>query len=285
MTVLGKILVFANLVFGLLVCGLIVVVYVARTNWKTGYDEYKNNYNVLNSRFATLKEEMATEQRKGQEEATRLQGEVDKATKAAEAEHNAHEATKRAFADESKKGVGESSSVQQLKADIDRRNAEVKTLEDAVKGKDEQINKMVQASNKLRDERVAAVIKANSLDQRVNQLVAQLEATTKENVRLRRSGGSVAGSTVSSENPPPQNVEGLIKQVDPSGLVTLSIGSDAGLARGHTLDVFRLSPAQYLGQIRLTDVRANEAVGRPVGRMKGPVQVGDRVASNVSTKG
>lgn len=38
MTALGKILVFFNLLFALVTGGLIVQVYLTRTNWKTGFD-------------------------------------------------------------------------------------------------------------------------------------------------------------------------------------------------------------------------------------------------------
>jgi hypothetical protein len=87
------------------------------------------------------------------------------------------------------------------------------------------------------------------------------------------------------KNPPGDQVEGLIKQVDSSGLVTISIGSDAGLAKGHTLEVFRLSDkpseSKYLGTIRILDVTAKQAVGQPVGRLFATPRSGDRVASRL----
>jgi hypothetical protein len=95
-----------------------------------------------------------------------------------------------------------------------------------------------------------------------------------------------AAAAAAGKNPPAEGVEGLIKQVDPaSGLVTITIGSDAGLAKGHTLEVFRLSPtAKYLGTIRIIEVTATRAVGRPQGAMTDALQVGDRVASRVLGK-
>jgi hypothetical protein len=89
----------------------------------------------------------------------------------------------------------------------------------------------------------------------------------------------------SAKNPPADNVEGLIKEVDPkSGLVTITLGSDAGLAKGHTLEVFRLSPApKYLGTIRILEVTVSQAVGQPTDR-SATMQVGDRVASQLLKK-
>ena len=63
--------------------------------------------------------------------------------------------------------------------------------------------------------------------------------------------------------------------------MTISIGSDAGIAIGQTLEVFRLETSKYLGKIKIVDVRPNEAVGSPVQRMLAPVQVGDHVASKI----
>ncbi len=91
------------------------------------------------------------------------------------------------------------------------------------------------------------------------------------------------------KNPPAENVEGLVKNTDASGLMTLTIGSDAGLTKGHTLELFRLNPAapsqsKYLGTIRLLEVEAHQSVAQPVGRLSSPPQRGDRVASRLLGK-
>jgi BMFP domain-containing protein YqiC len=87
------------------------------------------------------------------------------------------------------------------------------------------------------------------------------------------------------KNPPPQDVEGVVKRVDASGLLTVSLGSDAGLAKGHTLEVFRLKPeAKYLGVVRVVDTQPKEAVCQPVGRLGGAPQPGDRVAPRIKDK-
>jgi hypothetical protein len=89
-------------------------------------------------------------------------------------------------------------------------------------------------------------------------------------------------------NPPAENVEGVIKQVDSSGLVRISIGRDAGLAVGHTLEVFRLSEqpskSKYLGTIRIVETQPDQCLGQPVGRMAETPKVGDRVASRIVGK-
>jgi hypothetical protein len=85
------------------------------------------------------------------------------------------------------------------------------------------------------------------------------------------------------KNPPGENLEGVITKVEPdTGLVVISLGSDAGLQKGHTLEVFRLQPAaKYLGTLRIVEVRPAEAVGKMEGKKTEAVQVGDRVASKI----
>ena len=74
----------------------------------------------------------------------------------------------------------------------------------------------------------------------------------------------------------------LVSKVDPSGLVSLTIGSDAGLSKGNTLEAMRYSPtARYLGTLRIVEVTPHQAIAQPVGRLNAPLRVGDRVASRI----
>ena len=70
-----------------------------------------------------------------------------------------------------------------------------------------------------------------------------------------------------------------------SGYLTISIGSDAGLSKGDTLEVYRLKPeAAYLGTIEILAVRSDQAVAKPMSRARGAIRVGDRVSSKIVTK-
>jgi hypothetical protein len=80
-------------------------------------------------------------------------------------------------------------------------------------------------------------------------------------------------------------IEGKIKSIDASaGLVTITIGSDAGVFEGQILDVYRLKPEpRYLGKIKVVAVRRDQAVARPdasSGRVSVEVQVGDQVTGS-----
>lgn len=86
--------------------------------------------------------------------------------------------------------------------------------------------------------------------------------------------------------PSPENVKGKVTRVGENELplIEVDVGADAGLEKGHTLEVFRLEPRpEYVGVLRIVDSQTNRAVGRmiqPTDRQT-LVKVGDRVASSL----
>src|SRR5439155_27242967 len=88
-------------------------------------------------------------------------------------------------------------------------------------------------------------------------------------------------------NPPPAYVKGRIEQVDDAdkSLVKISIGSDSGIRKDQTLEVFRVSPSpKYLGRLVIVNAGVHDAVGRLVRQPGMPaeaVQAGDQVASTL----
>jgi hypothetical protein len=86
---------------------------------------------------------------------------------------------------------------------------------------------------------------------------------------------------------PTAEVNGKIEKFD-GDLVQINVGADAGLAKNHTLEVYRLTPeAKYLGMIRIVEVGAKSSVGRlvPAGNTARPeLRVGDLVASRLNTR-
>ena len=114
-----------------------------------------------------------------------------------------------------------------------------------------------------------------------DRLEKQLQDMERTMARMRATGTTAGTRLASGVNPPPENVEGLVKRTD-GNLVSITIGSDAGLAQGHTLQVFRLGQnPRYIGQIRLIDVHPNQAVGQVMGRLTTPIKSGDTVASRI----
>jgi hypothetical protein len=87
----------------------------------------------------------------------------------------------------------------------------------------------------------------------------------------------------SRTNPPKDSVEGAVTSIDEkAGMMLVSIGSDAGLQKGHTLEVYRKmgdKEYKYLGTVQIEEVQPTRSVGKFVRPPNVPPAVGDRVSS------
>jgi Outer membrane efflux protein len=87
----------------------------------------------------------------------------------------------------------------------------------------------------------------------------------------------------SRTNPPKDSVEGAVTSIDEkSGMMLVTVGSDAGLQKGHTLEVYRKmgdKQFKYLGTVTVEEVQPTRSVGKFVRPPNGPAAVGDRVSS------
>jgi hypothetical protein len=87
----------------------------------------------------------------------------------------------------------------------------------------------------------------------------------------------------SRNNPPKESVEGTVTATeDKAGMLRLSVGSDAGLQIGNTLEVYRKmgdKQYKYLGTLNVLEVQPGQSVGKFVRPPNSPPAVGDRVSS------
>jgi hypothetical protein len=286
MTAVGKILVIINLLCSLAVGGLVTMVYVARTHWVDEFKKAEDRYKVAEASEQTYKAEVEKARVERDQELKTARSERDAVRADLKKQLEINDTLRNDLVAWEKKATRSEGVQQGGQMEIAKRQADVEKLKDIVKQETDRNNQLVLEKNGLTDRAVAAEIQLKSALDRAGRLENQLQETTKELVRLRAGGGVSSVARVGGKNPPPENVEGLIKNTDPSsGLVTLTIGSDAGLTKGHTLEVFRLSSipqqSKYLGTIRILEVTATQAVGQPTGRMPVPPQAGDRVASHI----
>lgn len=285
MTTLGKILVFVNLVFSLLVGGLIVTVYVTRTNWKFNYDKLAKMYEVSNANANAYADKVLEIELKCKTEAEQAATQLDAAKK--EIAQLQTDVKTKGDALEAKKLESEKSSglTGVSTEELNRRKLEVATLQKQLEDRNKVVSDLEVKIKDFRDKAVAADIAAKSAQDRAGQMLQQIQDLNKQNEQMRvksANAGTSTGALV--KRPPPEDIEGVILDTDPkTGLVTISIGSDAGLSNGHTLEVYRLKPEpKYLGTIRILDTHHHEAVGRPITPQKaGALQKGDRVASSI----
>ena len=118
----------------------------------------------------------------------------------------------------------------------------------------------------LRDKLSSAQVQVEALTDRCKALEQRIKELEKE-----KENGDGKKDDKRADAP---RVEGQVTKTD-HGLVVISIGSDAGVVKGMTLEVFRTDPPTYLGPLRIIDVRPTEAVGESAK----PIQSGDRVTN------
>jgi chromosome segregation ATPase len=158
---------------------------------------------------------------------------------------------------------------------LERSLEERKKLEEALKARDAKAEDLTRSAAELRTRLTNAEVERELLKKRSAELEERLKEAEKQLTRPREEK--------KDKNPPKDPVEGEVKDIDEaSGLLTVSLGSDTGLEKGHTLEVYRLQPApKYLGTVRVVEVAPSKAVVKFVGKPLAPPEKGDKVASKI----
>jgi len=172
----------------------------------------------------------------------------------------------------------------QKNKDLDR----LKVLYDAEVAKNLKLQETSIAANKAKTQAEIELIAVRDTNKGLEE---RMQDMIKEIARMRQqaaaagtpSTGTGTGAALTSRNPPTMPLEGKVLDVGGSGeRIQISIGSDAGLQTGHTLEVFRTSPKpQYLGYVRIIKVTPTAAVGQIIGKPVAPLQRGDNVVSKL----
>jgi len=308
MTVFGKILAIFNLLFGLIVAGLCIFVFIAGMN-NAAIAEKERKYREAAEAGEKSEKERAdkleaklTSQQKSLEPAANVKPGDDNATVAKKVEdtiktlteerdrlvtrNNALEADNLTLR---KRDSGTDATRAAMQTEIDQKNKELDRLKknyDAEVNKNITLQKDAIAANQAK---TAAEIERDALRDTNKGLEDRYQDIVKEVVRLRQqvltagAQNTGTGASLTARNPPTVAIEGKVEAVGRDGeLIELSLGSDAGLQVGHTLEVFRMTPKpQYLGYVRITRVEHNKAVGQVIGKPIAPLQRGDNVASRI----
>lgn len=285
MTTLGKILVSVLFLFSIITSAFIIMDFIPSTNWRAGYNNLSNRLvRERESHIAAVNARNELEAKKNQE----IQA-VDNQLKMAAKE--LEEAKKVAADDRAKRIKIEAQQAEllaineKLKALSENREAEVQKIDAILKENAKKSVELAESNKMLSEKMVEFQIKYQSAKERNEGLVLQVQNLLKDNERMRL--GEAARTRQLVRNPPPEDIKGRIKAADQqSGLVTVNLGSDSGLNKGNTLEVYRLAPKPtYLGTLRITDVRPTEAVGRLINsNRRGGLQVGDEVASEILSR-
>jgi hypothetical protein len=173
-------------------------------------------------------------------------------------------------------------STQNATGELLRVKDELKLAQAKVADREAKIVELAKTAKEQQDKAIQANIKARTYQERTETLAAALEQVTREYEGFKSGKAAIRGQA--ERRPPPEDVQGIVKNSNAAaGLVTISIGSDAGVSKGNSLYVYRLAPKpQFLGEIRIVEVDHHEAVGRPVMAQRGgQLQAGDIVASQI----
>jgi hypothetical protein len=293
MTVIGKVLALMVFLFSLVFLGFAITINQlnkdpdTKKSWRevavANRDEVKKaNEDVkemrrktdeLNVEITLLKSQLISEK-------DRIAKEADKAKKEAKQKDDLLVAAEGKFS-------GAEVALDAALKELEQRRGENTKYLAEIKDKNLQVAQIQADNTKLKNETIQAKLAAASAMDRLQGLEVQYRQVYKELEKTRElAAGKAAASTGGDQglalSPPPQDVEGLVDQVSAKDkLVSITIGSDAGIARGHTLEVFRLKPEpEWVGIIKIEQVEPKRAVGKIV-RQRVPVQTQDRVASSV----
>jgi uncharacterized protein (DUF2164 family) len=285
MTAVGKILVFLNLVFSLVVGAFVIMIYLARTHWVDEYNKLGAQNKVLAASEATYKTEAVKAQQDADAKVAKALADLKNVQADLQAEVTLNTQIKKDLEDLKKKSTQQNAVASLSMVEVQKRQEDVAKLRDTLKKETDLNVELVKSNNQLRDVAQAATIQRQSVQEQNNRLEAQLQTMARDMARMKAGGGATT-VRAGGKNPPPESVEGLVKTTDPSGLMTITIGSDAGLKKDHTLELFRLNPSsptqsKYLGTVRVLEATATQAVVQPMTRLTAPPQPGDRVASRI----
>lgn len=285
MTAVGKIMAFLVLVLSIGVFGMSIFVHSLWNDQRGEFDKLRKNYDVLQASRTAYEEESKerkTEASKVKNEAKAKDDRNKKLSDDVKTEQGKIGELAAKAADEQARFK---QTMDQAKAENDARQKQFDEIRATLEKEQGANVNLAKERDDMRQREVAAQIEAKNLRDRFGQMEKQLRDMAKQ-MDGSKSTSVAGGRGAKDRNPPPENVEGEVKSTDTTGLLRISIGSDQGLQRGHTLELFRLNlqnPGQskYLGSIRLLEVSNHEAVGEPVRALADRAKVGDRVASRI----
>jgi chromosome segregation ATPase len=292
MTTLGKILVFLVFVAALGMGGLML--YVAKTTPKWA-DAVKERDDKITVYKAMLDQEGASRQK--------LVRENEKLKQLLDAnliESKAAQARLKLDVEDKQKQVKEA-ELQRDKSELNHKQAQMEAtrlqkelafLQTVVQEREQKIVGLLADIATARTAEQAAKNTAETASNRAQSLYAILkEKEAYIRTLVEKSLPGTAAATGPRDhtyrNPPPVYVLGKVEQVDDkdSTLVKISIGSDSGIRKDHTLEVYRVSPkAEYLGRLLVVDADFRHALGRLLRQPGVPpptLAPGDEVASKL----
>jgi hypothetical protein len=241
---------------------------------------------ALLAEVQVLKDKLASAEKSAAEQEARFKQSLDGLARQLKEERARADEARAAAIDAKSQAAKESELAKIAQVEAARRVAELRKLEEALKESRGALADRSKEMAKLRDDLITQTIEAKSLTERQRQLEKECQRLAAELAVLKKGGDPTLPGRADRGSPPTEKVRGKIVKVDKSsGLIQLNIGSDAEIAKGHTLEAFRLDPPTYLGRVRIIDVSPHASVAQRVGggaATRTPLQEGDQVASSIA---
>jgi hypothetical protein len=266
MNTVGKILVILNFLFAVIVGAFLVIDFATRSNWQTEYTKLKGEFLVVRAdRDQTIADSVANVN-KIKEQELLVQDwprKLEDQQKLASAEKISLE---NRLADKEREIENKDTQLRKNVSDLEALKVAESDLKTIVKNREQTIIVLQDDVNKFRTKAIASEQSANAFRDRNEQLLKEVQDLgQKLAVALAGpgSGGLPTVKNANEPNPPSTFVKGKIEKVDASGLVQISLGTDQGVHKNNTLEVFRTQPEpKYLGMVRIVDANFNSSVGR-----------------------
>jgi chromosome segregation ATPase len=295
MTTLGKILVFLVFIAALAMGGLMVFVSKTAPNWKTATDERDEHIKIIRA----MREQEAASRQLLVQENEKLKQLLDSKvidTNGLVARLKVEIADKEKQIQSAREQMSKSDLLaKQAQTEAARLQQELEYTQNTVKERETTIVKLqdtvTQANNAKQaaeNNSATAAARLQSLYDQVNVKDRQLAELTKKNQPTATLASNNVVIYASYTNPPQSYVIGQIASVDDNDktLVKITIGSDSGIRKDNTLEVYRLTPkGEYLGRLLIVDTDFHHAIGRLLRQpgLSAPpaLRPGDEVATTI----
>ena len=278
MSLVGRILIFLILVMSLVFMTVTMMVYSTHKNWKelvtkpqTGLkarlDQAKNQVEELEKQREATLNELALERAARAESLAVLEVRSSELAEQLIEAESERQQLKLENAEKIKLLETNQNEMKRLKDEVDVMRSEIRT---ARLDRDGQLT----AARELADKLNQSEGELRRLKERNNQLIGELSSA-----KLILDRNDMTVDTPVDDIPP--KVDGIVTAVRNSNLVEVSIGTDEGIRRGHTLDIYRATGA-YLGRLQVIETATDRSVGKIVPEfLQGVIRKGDRVASRL----
>jgi hypothetical protein len=291
MNVMGKILVILNLVFAVIVGGFLVVDFATRKNWADAYKKLQDELAVARANMDVTPQTFSNLDTKNKKLTQELQTARQEVTDRLDEINAKEKAHKFALDAADLRAKDADLAKEKLLGENERLQKESQTHLLVIKARDQEIINQQALIVKYRNSAVTEESARKAQEARLEQALTRISELTNALAKASAPGGAAAageGKVVYGKaNPPPVFVEGQIDSIhtEDRELVQINVGSDKGLAKNQTLEVFRVESKLYLGLIRIVSVQPHNAVGR-LERVstanRTPLKVGDTVATSLT---